>query len=169
MIVRTQVLILVVLTAALLLPTSPIPAQTDNFVEAWRLYEQGKAKLADPDGPELGEALLAFQEAIERRGGTFPEAELAIGDIYFQEGAFGLAKRQYEKAYELRGGMEVAEEIRSKIEQAKLSMDDIELNPTISIGVAVYPDDAKEVLDLVARADSALYRAKAKGKNVVSN
>ena len=66
-------------------------------------------------------------------------------------------------------GMEVAEEIRSKIEQAKLIMDGIELKPTISIGVAVYPDDAKEVLDLVARADSALYRAKAKGKNVVSN
>jgi tetratricopeptide (TPR) repeat protein len=79
-------------------------------VESWKLYEMGKAKLEDPDAPELGEALLSFQEAIDKRGGYFPEAEMAIGDIYFREGAFALAKRQYEKAYELRGGMEIAEE-----------------------------------------------------------
>ncbi len=87
-----------------------VPAQDNNFVEAWFLYEKGKAKIEDPDGPELGEALLLFQEAIEKRGGTFPEAEMAIGDIYAGEGAYALAKRQYEKAYELRTGMEVAEE-----------------------------------------------------------
>ena len=94
----------------LLLPSTLLPAQTNNFVEAWFLYEQGKAKLEDPEGPELGEALLSFQEAIDKRGGVFPEAEMAIGDIYFQEGAFALAKRQYDKAFELRRGMEIAEE-----------------------------------------------------------
>jgi tetratricopeptide (TPR) repeat protein len=94
----------------LLFVSALLPAQTNTFVEAWFLYEQGKAKLEDPDGPELGEALLSFQEAIAKRGGTFPEAEMAIGDIYFREGAFALAKRQYEKAFELRSGMEIAEE-----------------------------------------------------------
>jgi tetratricopeptide (TPR) repeat protein len=94
----------------LLFASALLPAQTNTFVEAWFLYEQGKAKLEDPDGPELGEALLSFQEAIAKRGGTFPEAEMAIGDIYFREGAFALAKRQYEKAFELRSGMEIAEE-----------------------------------------------------------
>lgn len=102
--------ILVPLTVLLLLAATLMPAQADNFVEAWFLYEQGKAKLEDPEGPELGEALLSFQEAIDKRGGPFPEAEMAIGDIYFREGAYALAKRQYEKAYELRGGMEIAEE-----------------------------------------------------------
>jgi len=97
-------------TLLLLLASALLPAQANNFVEAWFLYEQGKAKLEDPEGPELGEALLSFQEAIDKRGGTFPEAEMAIGDIYFREGAFALAKRQYEKAYELRKGMEIAEE-----------------------------------------------------------
>jgi tetratricopeptide (TPR) repeat protein len=103
----------VTLTAFVLLSTSlpfQLAAQEDNFVESWQLYEQGKAKLEDPDGPELGEALLAFQEAIDKRGGAFPEAEMGIGDIYFREGAFALAKRQYEKAFELRTGMEIAEE-----------------------------------------------------------
>jgi tetratricopeptide (TPR) repeat protein len=97
------------LVAATLLPAH-LMAQSSNFVQSWQLYEQGKAKLDDPDGPELGEALLAFQEAIDKRGGSFPEAEMAIGDIYFQEGAFALAKRQYEKAFDLRKGMEIAEE-----------------------------------------------------------
>ena len=98
------------LAVFLILAPSLLPAQKNNFIEAWFLYEQGKAKLEDRDGPELGEALLFFQEAIDKRGGTFPEAEMAIGDIYFREGAFALAKRQYGKAYELRTGMEIAEE-----------------------------------------------------------
>gem|GEM_PF-1101139 len=102
--------LLLSLTLFMLLSATLIPAQTDNFVEAWFLYEQGKARLEDPEGPELGEALLSFQEAIDKRGAPFPEAEVAIGDIYFQEGALALAKLQYEKAYKLRGGMEIAEE-----------------------------------------------------------
>jgi tetratricopeptide (TPR) repeat protein len=35
---------------------------------------------------------------------------MAIGDIYFREGAFALARRQYEKAYALRTGMDIPEE-----------------------------------------------------------
>ena len=83
---------------------------TDNFAGAWVLYEQGKALLDDPEGPELGEALLLFHEAIDKRGGIFPEAEMAIGDVYFRERAYALAARQYRKAYDLRSGMEIAEQ-----------------------------------------------------------
>ena len=107
---RNRIVPLLLVPLCLLFAAAVLPAQANNFVESWQLYEQGKAKLDDPDGPELGEALLSFQEAIDKRGGSFPEAEMAIGDIYFQEGAFALAKRQYEKAYELRQGMEIAEE-----------------------------------------------------------
>jgi tetratricopeptide (TPR) repeat protein len=107
---RNRIVSLLAFLSSLLVAAAVLPAQANNFVISWQLYEQGKAKLDDPDGPELGEALLAFQEAIDMRGGTFPEAEMAIGDIYFQEGAFALAKRQYEKTFELRKGMEIAEE-----------------------------------------------------------
>jgi diguanylate cyclase (GGDEF)-like protein len=38
---------------------------------------------------------------------------------------------------------------------------------TISIGIAAYPDDAKDPIQLVEMADSALYRAKRSGRNAI--
>jgi tetratricopeptide (TPR) repeat protein len=94
-----------ILTAAL--PAAAIP---DPFLEAWFLYEQGKAKMEIPGGGEMGEALLLFAQAIDKRGGTFPEAEIALGDIYRAEGAYALAKRQYDKAWDRQAGFEIPEE-----------------------------------------------------------
>jgi diguanylate cyclase (GGDEF)-like protein len=62
----------------------------------------------------------------------------------------------------------VAEEIRYAIETAKLEKDGIPLRPTISIGVACYPEVGRDLLTLVTLADEALYRAKARGKNCVA-
>ena len=64
---------------------------------------------------------------------------------------------------------EIAESIRHAVEQAGMSKDDIALAPTLSIGLAVCPTDAQEATDLLARADAALYRAKAAGKNRVAS
>lgn len=61
----------------------------------------------------------------------------------------------------------VAEEIRAALESAGMEKDGIPLRPTISIGVATWPDDADSAIDLLAKADAALYRAKANGKNRV--
>ena len=38
---------------------------------------------------------------------------------------------------------------------------------TVSLGAATFPDVASTYLDLVAKADEALYRSKALGKNRV--
>jgi diguanylate cyclase (GGDEF)-like protein len=38
---------------------------------------------------------------------------------------------------------------------------------TISVGIATYPDDADSIQTLIAKADSALYEAKHKGRNQV--
>jgi diguanylate cyclase (GGDEF)-like protein len=38
---------------------------------------------------------------------------------------------------------------------------------TVSIGIAFYPNDATDPLDLVKKADLAMYRAKNLGKNCV--
>jgi diguanylate cyclase (GGDEF)-like protein len=43
------------------------------------------------------------------------------------------------------------------------------LRITISVGVAAYPDDARDPIELVELADTALYRAKHQGRNCVSS
>ena len=65
-------------------------------------------------------------------------------------------------------GMELAERVRAAVESAGMEKDGVALSPTISIGVAAYPADAEAVLDLVAGADRALYRAKEAGRNRIS-
>ncbi len=64
----------------------------------WLLYEQGNAFFSQR---EYGQALMNYQEAIGKTT-AFPEAEIAIGDVYKEEGETELAMRQYEKAYNLR-------------------------------------------------------------------
>jgi diguanylate cyclase (GGDEF)-like protein len=66
-------------------------------------------------------------------------------------------------------GRSAAEAIRRAVERAGLVKDGIPLRPTISIGVAAFPEHGEQTLDLIAAADQALYRAKAKGKNCVSD
>ena len=61
----------------------------------------------------------------------------------------------------------VAETVRSAVEAAGMEKDGIALAPTISIGVAAFPLDAETPVDLLAKADAALYRAKGAGKNRV--
>ena len=70
-------------------------------------------------------------------------------------------------AHDIEAATAVAEQIRLAIETAGLEKDGIALKPTISIGVAAYPETGEKPLELVASADGALYRAKALGKNCV--
>ncbi len=71
---------------------------------------------------------------------------------------------------ELAQAIVAAERIRSEIEnqaftvirQGKPSENH---HITISIGVASFPDDSSDVIELVEMADSALYRAKREGRN----
>lgn len=65
------------------------------------------------------------------------------------------------------GAMLVAERIRKKVEESILTAYDEKLKLTISIGVAVYPENSVYPLDLIEKADMALYKAKKSGKNIV--
>ena len=57
---------------------------------------------------EFGKALQYYKDAISAAG-IFPEAEMAIGDVYFEEGEFDLALAQYQKAYNQRKGFYIFE------------------------------------------------------------
>ncbi|HEX8457528.1 MAG TPA: GGDEF domain-containing protein [Pyrinomonadaceae bacterium] len=70
-----------------------------------------------------------------------------------------------------------AERVRSAIEEHRFSAtrhgtaggeENRTLRITISIGVAAYPDDARDPIELIELADTALYHAKQTGRNRVS-
>ena len=69
--------------------------------------------------------------------------------------------------HDSKTGGEIGEEIRLAVENAGMEKDGIPLRPTISIGVASFPEVDDDLLGLVMAADKALYRAKADGKNRV--
>jgi diguanylate cyclase (GGDEF)-like protein len=65
------------------------------------------------------------------------------------------------------GAYVVAERVRQRIEERFRRGRPLP-RLTISGGIAVYPDDASTPADLIVRADEALYRAKAAGKNRIT-
>jgi len=65
----------------------------------------------------------------------------------------------------LTGGLQVAERIRSQIEAVDILADNQLIRTTVSIGLAVCPENAATVKDLILEADKSLYAAKHAGKN----
>lgn len=59
----------------------------------------------------------------------------------------------------------LAERIRSAIHERHIELGGAIVPISASLGVAAYPDDGSDPTQILARADSALYRAKANGKN----
>jgi two-component system, cell cycle response regulator len=64
--------------------------------------------------------------------------------------------------------VEVAEEIRRRVEAHAFEREGTVARTTISIGVACYPEDGITRQELTHAADAALYRAKSAGGNMVS-
>jgi diguanylate cyclase (GGDEF)-like protein len=66
------------------------------------------------------------------------------------------------------GAFIVADRIRARIEAHFKRRRSAAAGVTISGGVASFPDDADSVAELIQRADQALYRSKAAGKNRIT-
>jgi diguanylate cyclase len=66
-------------------------------------------------------------------------------------------------------GFDVAEEIRKRVEAHVFPASTSDLTQTmhitISLGVATFPDDSSTALEVVQKADQALFRAKLSGRN----
>jgi diguanylate cyclase (GGDEF)-like protein len=62
----------------------------------------------------------------------------------------------------------LAEQMRAVVGGEPITRETVTVNPTISIGYAVFPDDGQLVEELTRQADEALYRAKAAGRNCAS-
>jgi diguanylate cyclase (GGDEF)-like protein len=63
--------------------------------------------------------------------------------------------------------LEVAEEIRRRVEEHTFEERGATVHPTLSLGVATYPGDGEMRAALTRAADEALYRAKRAGGNTV--
>ncbi|MGA2192475.1 MAG: diguanylate cyclase [Nitrospirota bacterium] len=66
---------------------------------------------------------------------------------------------------DLSGAGQMAERIRTSIGKSRFLLNGENIPVTISIGYAVYPQDAADKKDLIEKADQALYWAKGNGRN----
>ena len=112
---------------------------------------------------------LVGSRTLEETGRLIKEA-LRAGDVAARFGGEEFAAFLLEANY--AQGIVAAERVRAAVEQHEFSasrMDSPGIQTThritISIGVAAYPDDATDPIQLVELADSALYRAKRSGRN----
>ena len=67
----------------------------------------------------------------------------------------------------LQATLKKAEIIRQKLEGIFILRDNQRISTTVSIGIATYPTHGNSVVELISRADEALYIAKEKGQNQV--
>ena len=103
--------------------------------------------------------------------GVIIKAALRSGDVAARFGGEEFAAFLLDADY--LQGLVAAERVRRGIEQSVFSAAGDGADPkaarfrlTVSIGVACFPDDARDAIRLVELADSALYRAKRNGRNV---
>jgi diguanylate cyclase (GGDEF)-like protein len=106
--------------------------------------------------------------------GSFAIAETGrlLGETIGQEGCSsrygGDEFAAFLPGYAKAAGVEMAERVRLAIGNHRFEKDGLVIRPTISIGVAAYPDDGDDAEQLQRRADEGLYRAKAAGRNRVA-
>jgi len=67
--------------------------------------------------------------------------------------------------YSLERGLRVASRLKDHLLKSEVKFKQIKIKFTISIGIAHYPKDAKTRIELIEKADRALYMAKRKGRN----
>jgi diguanylate cyclase (GGDEF)-like protein len=116
---------------------------------------------------------LAGSETLEEVGAVI-KSSLRAGDVGARFGGEEFAAFLLDADY--AQGMVAAERVRSAIEKhefpaVRRGSPDVSgprtHRMTISVGVASFPTDARDAIQLVEKADSALYRAKRSGRNRV--
>lgn len=73
----------------------------------------------------------------------------------------------FQENYKKEQILALAEKIRKEVEKTEIVFRKNRLKFTISLGVAVFPDEGRDVLSLLDKADQRLYQAKSQGKNQV--
>ncbi len=129
-------------------PLSVLMADIDNLKE-----------INDHHGHLLGEYVVG---AVGRIIGDLHDGEgrraTRFGGDEYQTILPGLDKQE---------ALAVAEEVRRRVEEYAFEHEGAPADPTLSVGVAAYPEDGATRNELTHAADEALYRAKRAGGNAV--
>ncbi|MCX7995041.1 MAG: diguanylate cyclase [candidate division WOR-3 bacterium] len=67
----------------------------------------------------------------------------------------------------LKKGVEMAVRLKDHINKSEIVFNQLKIKFTISVGIAHYPRDAKNRIELIEQADRALYSAKETGRNKI--
>ena len=118
----------------------------------------GFKKVNDTYGHEVGDQLLKTLRGLLKE---CIRNEDTLSRISGDEFVILLEDTSYENAER------VARKIQAKLTQPVL-IAGIELNISISLGIAVYPDDGTEMRELLRKADARMYKEKEKSKGVMT-
>ncbi|HNW36400.1 MAG TPA: GGDEF domain-containing protein, partial [Candidatus Ozemobacteraceae bacterium] len=113
----------------------------------------------DTYGHQTGDEVLKRVAAIMRKAVRTHDLPVRYGG---EEFALVLPET------DMTGAMAVAERVRRAIEMDFLEAGGKTIKFTASLGVAVFPDSALEMDDLIKAADVALYKSKESGRNRVT-
>jgi diguanylate cyclase (GGDEF)-like protein/PAS domain S-box-containing protein len=113
-------------------------------------------QINDMFGHQVGDGFLkALAELIRRRMRTTDTLARLGGDEFI-----AIA----DDVHSLDACAAIANNLMAAL-QEPITVMDVQLQPTISLGLAVYPDDGSNLDDLMRRADYGLYEAKRAGRN----
>ncbi len=112
----------------------------------------------DKHGHDVGDQVLKILAVIMQEATRASDIVIRYGG---EEFLILLTDCKMEKA------TEVAEKIRTAVEEQLFRIEDFSIRKTLSIGVSVYPEDGSGFWECVKHADIALYQAKDTGRNKV--
>ena len=116
-------------------------------------------EINDEHGHLLGEFIVGeVGRIIDRLHGTDGRYATRFGGDEYQTVLPGLSKS---------AALKVARDLRRAVEEHSFERDGVVTNPTLSIGVATFPENGRSSEDLTYAADRALYRAKNSGGDTV--
>jgi len=113
-------------------------------------------KINDTYGHDVGDIVLSKVAEIIKKSVRESDFVIRYGGEEFMVILIDVAKGK---------SKDVAEKIRKIIESSHIPVGNIDITPTVSIGVAEFPDDSEDIHQVIKFADIALYEAKRTGRN----
>ncbi|MFA5117905.1 MAG: sensor domain-containing diguanylate cyclase [Candidatus Omnitrophota bacterium] len=114
----------------------------------------------DTFGHASGDLVLTKMSEVMKD--FFKEKSSVAGRFGGEEFCVIISGADKQKAFSL------AEELRKKIESTQVDLRQQKTSVTVSVGVANFPNDARDETELVLKVDKALYEAKRLGRNRVN-